>query len=357
MAEANNRSGRPGFWRLIFRWAKRAFIALLLLVLAALLSGFIYQQIAGRHAARKYPPPGRMVDVGGHKLHLLRMGRGSPAVIFDSPMGASHLAWSLVQPEVASFTEACAYDRAGYGWSEPGPEPRTSSRAVTELHALLKNSGVQPPYILVGNSIGGLNVRLFAFRYPREVAGLVLVDPAHEDQFTRMPAAERIDPSFIRMLRLFRVGARFGLLRLLNMPLGEGSAEQLPAGLRPMARAAGFRSAWIDALYQETIGTEPSFVEVRSARLTLKGRPLGDIPLRVLTRGAAENDTPEAKQTWRIWMELHRELAQESGRGEQETVPESGHFIQADRPEAVIKAIRKLWEMNQASKPVLSGAD
>ena len=119
---------------------------------------------------------------------------------------------------------------------------------------MLTNSGLKPPYILVGNSIGGLNVRLFAFRYPREVAGLVLVDPAHEDQFTRMPAAERIDPSFIRMLRLFRMGARFGLLRLLNMPLGEGSAEQLPAGLRPMARAAGFRSAWIDALYQETIG-------------------------------------------------------------------------------------------------------
>jgi pimeloyl-ACP methyl ester carboxylesterase len=298
-----------------------------------------------------------MVDVGGHKLHLLRLGKGSPAVIFDSPLGASHLAWSLVQPEIAAFTEACAYDRAGYGWSEPGPEPRTSSRSVAELHALLANSGLKPPYILVGNSIGGLNVRLFAFRYPREVAGLVLVDPAHEDQFARLPAAERLDPSFIRMLRLFRIGARFGLLRLLNMPLGEGSAEQLPAAWRPMARAAGFRSAWIDALYREATGTESSFTEVRSAKRTLNERPLGNIPLMDLTRGEGEKATPEEKRSWRIWMELHRELARESGRGEQVIVPGSGHFIQVDRPEAVIAAIRRLWEMNQARASGLPGGE
>jgi pimeloyl-ACP methyl ester carboxylesterase len=351
MAEANDRSGRPGFWRLIFRWTKRAFIALLLLVLAALLSGFIYQQIAGRNDDKKFPPPGRMVDVGGHKLHLLLMGRGSPAVIFDSPLGASHLAWSLVQPEVASFTEACAFDRAGYGWSEPGPEPRTSFRIVEELHALLRNSGLKPPYILVGNSIGGLNMRLFAFRYFGEVAGLVLVDPVHEEQFARMPLSARLDPQFIRMLRLARLGAPFGLLRLLNMPLGEGSSELLPEKFRPMARAAGFRSAWTDALYQEAIHTEASFAEVRSARLALKGRPLGDIPLVILTRGEAEKTTPGERKTWQIWLALHQELAKESSRGDHEIVSGSGHFIQADRPEAVIKAIRRLWEMNQANKP------
>jgi pimeloyl-ACP methyl ester carboxylesterase len=297
-----------------------------------------------------------MVDVGGHKLNFMSMGKGSPAVVFDSPLGASHLAWSLVQPEVARFTQACAYDRAGYGWSEPGPQPRTSSRAVQELHALLRNSGVKPPYILVGNSIGGLNVRMFAFRYPGEVAGLVLVDAAHEEQSARMPPSTRLDPSFVRLLRLFRLGARCGLLRLLNMPMGEGSSELLPSKLRPMARAAGFRNAWIDALYQEAIGTEASFAEVRSARLALKGRPLEDIPLMVLTRGEAEKDTADERKTWQIWLELHRELARESSRGEQEIVAGSGHFIQVDRPEAVIKAIRKLWEMINSNKSSRFGA-
>jgi pimeloyl-ACP methyl ester carboxylesterase len=335
---------KSGFGRRLFRWIKRVFIALLLLVLTALLAGFAAQQIAGHIAAGKYPPPGEMVDAGGHRLNFLRLGQGSPAVVFDSPLGASHLAWSLVQPEVAKFTTACAYDRAGSGWSEAGPKPRTSSRAVEELHTLLGNSGLKPPYILVGNSIGGLNVRLFAFRYPSEVAGLVLVDPAHEEQSTRMPPSARLDPQFIRMLRLARLGARFGLLRLLNMPLGEGSSPLLPAKLRPMARAAGFRSAWIDALYQEAINTEPSFAEVRSARLALPERPLGDIPLVVLTRGEGEKDAPDERKTWQIWLALHQELARESSRGEHEIVPRSGHFIQADQPEAVIKAIRKLWE-------------
>ncbi|MBN2346912.1 MAG: alpha/beta hydrolase [Candidatus Aminicenantes bacterium] len=333
---------RPGPWRRCFRWIKRIFIAVLLLVLTALLSGFICQQVASRIGDRRFPPPGRMVDVGGHRLHILRLGRGSPAVVFDSPMGASHLAWSLVQPRVAAFTEACAYDRAGSGWSEPGLGPRTSSKAAEELHALLKNAGVKPPYILVGSSIGGLNVRLYAFRFPGEVAGLVLVDPAHEEQSVRLPPSAQLDPSFIRMLRLARLGSRLGLLRLLNMPLGEASSPLLPAELRPMARAAGFRSSWVDALYREAIAIEASFAEARSARRALNERPLGDIPLVVLTRSEAETAAPHERRAWRIWRELHLEIARESGRGEQETVPGSGHFIQADRPEAVIQAIRKL---------------
>jgi pimeloyl-ACP methyl ester carboxylesterase len=336
------RPGR-GFWR----WTKRIFLALLLLVLATLLSGLLYQRIAGAIDAGKFPPPGRLVDVGGHRLHMLSLGRGGPAVVFDAPLGASHMIWSLVQPDVAKFTTALAYDRAGYGWSEAGPGPRTSSRAVEELHALLGNSGVKPPYILVGNSIGGLNVRLYAFRYPDEVAGLVLLDPAHEDQFKRLPPSARTDPSFIRTLRLFRFGARFGLLRLLGMPLGEGSSELLPIGLRPMARAAGFRSAWVAAVYDETLATEASFAEVRYARRALAERPLGDIPLIVLTRGEAEGDTTEEREAWRTWKELHNELAQESSRGQQVIVPGSGHFIEADKPQAVIDAIRTVCTISR----------
>jgi pimeloyl-ACP methyl ester carboxylesterase len=329
------------------RWIKRIFLALLLLVLAALLSGLVYQRIAGAIDARKFPPPGRMVDAGGRRLHVLSLGRGDPAVVFDAPLGASHMIWSLVQPEVAKFATTLAYDRGGYGWSEAGPGPRTSLRAAEELHTLLGNSGVKPPYILVGNSIGGLNVRLYAFRYPKQVAGLVLVDPAHEEQSERLPSSARTDPSFIRTLRLFRVGARFGLPRLLGMPLGEASSGLLPVELRPMARAAGFRCAWVDAVYHETLASEASFAEVRSARRGLAGRPLGEIPLIVLTRGEAEGEAAEEKEAWRVWKELHNDLAQESSRGQQVIVSGSGHFIEADKPQAVIDAIRTVWEISR----------
>ena len=135
-------------------------------------------------------PPGRLVDVGPHRLHIHCTGRGSPAVVFESGLGGTWLDWARVQPEVSRFTRACSYDRAGYGWSERGPEPRDASRIAGELDRLLDNANVPPPYVLVGHSFGGLAVRLLAARKERHaVSGLVLVDAAHEHQFRRMESA------------------------------------------------------------------------------------------------------------------------------------------------------------------------
>ncbi len=285
-----------------------------------------------------------MVDVGGFRLDLVCAGSGSPTVILDAPLGASHMAWSLVQPEVAKFARVCSYDRAGYGWSDPGPRPRTCAMAVEELHALLREAGVPPPYVLVGNSIGGANARLFAFRYPKLVAGLILVDPVHEDQLERLPPSARIAASKIRVLNLFRHASRLGLLRFFDVPLGEGSSDKLPPQLRPAARAVGFRTAWVDATYLEMVAARESFDEVRTARRDMPERPLHDLPLIVLTRGEEEEGPPDAEETLKAWTELHWDLARESSQGEQVITPRSGHFIQADQPAAVIEAIRRVVE-------------
>jgi pimeloyl-ACP methyl ester carboxylesterase len=167
----------------------------LLLVLA----GIVYQAIASARDAQRYPPLGRLIDVVGYRLHINSTGEGTPAVVLDAGVCDCSLNWCLVQPEVAKFTRVCSYDRAGMGWSDAGPSPRTSEVIVRELHTLLTNAGIAGPYVLVGHSFGGYNVRLFAHDYPEEVVGLVLVDSAHEDQWPMLPESVRHQPFLLCM--------------------------------------------------------------------------------------------------------------------------------------------------------------
>ena len=139
------------------------------------LAGVIYQFVATRIDEYRYPVRGELVDVGDYSLHLYCTGEGgAPTVVMDSGLGGTVLDWQLVQPEVAQFARVCTYDRAGMGWSERGGQPRTSQQFVEELHALLSNAGVEGPYVLIGHSLGGVNMQLFASHYPDEVAGMVL---------------------------------------------------------------------------------------------------------------------------------------------------------------------------------------
>ena len=131
--------------------------------------------------------PGRLVDIGGHRLHIHCTGEGTPTIIFDSGVGGFSLEWSRIQSALAQRTRVCSYDRAGYGWSDPGPLPRTSERITRELHTLLLRAGVAGPYIIAGHSFGGYNAQLFASNYPNETAGLVLIDASHPEQIERLP--------------------------------------------------------------------------------------------------------------------------------------------------------------------------
>ncbi len=171
------------------------------------------------------PPPGRLIDAGGYKLHIVADGPPSrPVVVLDAALAATYLSWFRVQPAVAQFARVCAYDRAGLGWSEAGPMPRTAGRAAEALRALLAGAAEPPPYLLVGHSYGGLVTRIFAARWPRETAGLVLVDPAHPEDWVRPAPKEQalID----RGTELCRHGsrlARLGVARVVAALAGVGA--------------------------------------------------------------------------------------------------------------------------------------
>jgi pimeloyl-ACP methyl ester carboxylesterase len=176
------------------KWSRRVLLGLAGSVVFVLLAGVIYQFVATKiDAYRWYPLPGEMVDVGGSSMHLHCTGEEgrAPTVVMDIGAGGNLLDWAPVQPGVAKFARVCSYDRAGAGWSDPGTQPRTSQRFVGELHALLNDAGIQDPYVLVGHSLGGNNVQIYASRYPDEVAGMVLVDP----QFYNYPSY--LDPELL----------------------------------------------------------------------------------------------------------------------------------------------------------------
>ena len=171
-----------------------------------LLAGAIYQFIGLARDARRYPPRGRIIDIGGRRLHMVESGNGSPAVILEAGIAASSLSWSLVQPEVAKLTRVCSYDRAGLAWSDRAIEPGTLERSIHDLHSLLAAAAVQPPYILVGHSYGGLLARAYTARFPENVAGLVLVDPVPVREWSAPSASQR--KMLERGIRLSRRGAK-----------------------------------------------------------------------------------------------------------------------------------------------------
>jgi hypothetical protein len=200
----------------LWRRTRRILLIVALLIVGLSGTGLLYQSIASAQDASSYPAPGKLIDVGGYRLHLYCTGTGrpgSPTVILDAAFGDTSLAWSKVQPSVASFTRVCSYDRAGYGWSDTSPLPRTARRVVTELHTLLTRAGVPGPYVLVGHSYGGLFVQLYAYTYPHEVAGLVLVDSVHEDQirYPALPIADGGALPICQALAPFGLGRLFGI--------------------------------------------------------------------------------------------------------------------------------------------------
>jgi pimeloyl-ACP methyl ester carboxylesterase len=259
-------------------------VALLVLAVA----GAIYQAIATERAERAYPPPGEMVDVGGYSLHINCVGQGSPTVILDAGSGLFSAQWVRVQRQVSGSTRVCAYDRAGMGWSEMGPDPRDARQITSELHTLLGKAGIDGPYVLVGHSFGGMYMQTYAARYSDEVAGVALVDTSTDpDQFSQRPEGrDSYEPQkqrFAVVPLLVRLGvslpARLGVVRLLSE--FDPASPELP----PQQRAQ------IDALAPSTRQVTTFALEFLAPTQTLRlGSPgsLGNKPLVVVTAGESE---------------------------------------------------------------------
>lgn len=201
--------------------------------------------------------------------------------------------------------------------------------------------------MLVGASLGGCNVRLYAYRYPEEVAGIVLVDPAHEDQFIRSPSAK---PNAMP-LRLFQLASRLGIMRLAGMPVDVAGMNVLPPDGQPAATAIGYRTNAVDAIFAETAAVEESFAQMRQARVAARKTPLRNLPLIVLTRREETPPQGEEAVLYSTWVELHRELAGESTIGRQVIAENSGHFVAVDQPAKVVEAIREVVERARRASP------
>jgi pimeloyl-ACP methyl ester carboxylesterase len=288
-------------------------------------------------------PIGRLVDVGGYRLHLACQGDGNPTVVMEAAIGETGLLWSLVQPAVAQTTRACVYDRAGYGWSDPSPRPRTAEEMVQELHTLLGTAGIPRPYVLVGHSLGGLLVRLYAARYPQEVAGLVLVDAAHEQQYRRAPKEIReLVPQFEEQMRQ----QLEGLKALIVSGSLDPAMLPIPPGL-PAAAADTFRAlVAAGPKHVETLIAEQQAVQAIHVELAAAITSLGDLPLMVLSHGQpmVMPGLPDAvnQANEQLWQELQAELAALSSRGRLVVAQDSGHYIQLERPQLVIDAIAEV---------------
>jgi len=189
-------------------------LAASILVIGTLSAGFVYEAVTRRRDARRFPPLGRLIDVGGRRLHLLAKGTGGPTIVIEQGAGSPSLAWLSVLDQVAPFACVCLYDRAGYQWSDAVSRPRTIEDRVRDLHALLKGAALPEPYILVAHSYGGFLVRLFARQYPDKVAGMVLVDTPHERTYFRREVLS-LYSKFAWVLRLMKTLSWFGIPRLV----------------------------------------------------------------------------------------------------------------------------------------------
>lgn len=298
----------------------------------------------------------RLVPVEGtRRLNIYCTGSGSPTVVLDAGLGDSARAWGLVQPEISPLTRTCAYDRAGLGFSDPSNRAGTSANIVDDLHRLLGNADIQPPYVLVGHSFGGMNVKLFARTYTPEVAGMVLVDPSHEDQSSMIwdidPESKAQNQSYLESLQECKQSTADWVegSDLFKRCVGEASPRYTPelnAVDTLLAKQPARRQAWVSEFENIFIASSQ---QLRSANGSL-----GDMPIIVLTKEPAK---PTARETQAMrdaknqgWIRLHNHIATLSPRGARRTVVPSGHYIQQDQPEAVVAAIRGVVLASRASK-------
>jgi pimeloyl-ACP methyl ester carboxylesterase len=331
-------------------------MALLWAGLAALLAGTLYQRWGAARNRRQFPPPGSMVDVGGHFLHVVCSGAGTPMVLFEAGIAASSLSWTIVQPAVAAFTRTCAYDRAGLAWSDAPSHPRTFTRIVDELSTLVDRLGGDR-VILVGHSFGCFVVRSYAARAADRIAGLVLVDPATEwlrmtrgrarlirggRQLSRIgsllahigvvraclalltggaPGAPR------RFVRVFGPTAAATLERLV------GEVRKLPADVHPAVQSHWCQPKCFHAMFDHLLTLERDHAALAAAD------PPRHVPVVVISSGHQPAEERAA----------HQDLVHASERGRHIVAARSAHWVQFDEPDLIVAAVRELVEMDRAA--------
>ena len=345
-------------WARVRRWTKRILLGLLALLGLLLVVGSIYEALERKNATANYPPPGKLVDIGGRKMHIDCRGTGSPTVILESGLGTGGtLDWTLVHDEIAGFTRTCAYDRAGIMWSDPKDTPQDAAAVTEDLHALLKRAGIDDQLVLVGHSIGGPYTRTYTGKYGDQVAGLVMVDPSQPDQVARLGKATGLDVHPKRASTLMHTAKALAWTGLVRFVIARGDKPKLRTAAETkrlgdaLAISGAYTSGSIRGSTSELDGFDRTMDQGRAVH------SFGNRPLIVLTAMAPFKPEQlkglgmKAEQGARfkqVWKELHTEQAAFSTRGRQQVVPDATHYIQVDRPEVVIAAVREVVDTVRA---------
>jgi pimeloyl-ACP methyl ester carboxylesterase len=346
-------------------WVRRISYVFLTLLVLAPLGGFTYEQVGRARDANQLPPRvGQAVDIGGRTLNLYCSGQGTPTVILETGGNSPGYAWLLLQSKMAVFTRACWYDRAGIGWSDPPSSPRTSATVAGDLHEALHRAGVLPPYVMAGGSVGGEYVHIYTARYPRDVAGLVLIDSAvpdmHEPDFYLAPANRMSGRARHLFCVALPVIARCGALRFVasrerRPPPPDFTPEQGNTLAKLEAQPKAFRT---DA-EQACAATDEGRVVPREGggnpdinSAARNAGSLGDRPLVVLTAGrywAPDGFEKEAAEYHEIWLhQLQASLVRLSTRGRQEIV--DAHHDMAESPDSMVTAVRQVVDEVRSKK-------
>jgi len=319
-----------------------------------------------------YAHPQRRIEVEpGRRMNLYCIGSGSPTVVFDSGLSDWSNTWALIQPAVATRTRACSYDRAGMGYSDASTQPRTPLNIVHDLHALLERAGIRGPLVLVGHSLGGFNMKLYAALYPEQVAGAVLVDPSEERLWERVGPALSLQfgdtlvhdaalddsSSFGELVAHLRECAQQTRAGKLDDALYAQCTDPVRTPLGP-AILAERRRLQASSAYQDTqlgeaaasMFVADAVADAQYARLFgAAPHPLGDKPLVVLTHSVWDMTPPFGETGYASWVAAHRQTAALSTRGSERMVPLSRHNIQVDHPQVVIDAIAEVLDAIDAS--------
>lgn len=325
------------------RWLRYIALGAAGLVALTLLVGTAYEWNGRRVAARDFPAPGRLVDIGGRRIQLDCRGTGSPTVVFESglDMGGS-LSWSAVHDSIARTARACAYSRAGIMWSDPHDGPQSAKTVAEDLHATLRAAGERPPFVMVAHSLGGPYAMTYTKYFGSEVAGLVFVDASHPDQFKRL--SEVMPRSPAEMMRPIKIISTVGWTGAVRaMAALAGDAPNQPAATTHAI--AAYTSTSLAAMLKEADGLDATLAEAGSFR-QLGARPLfvltGARPLAAAERTAMKMSAAQGERYAELWGTMQREEASWSSRSRQQRVTDSGHYIQYDRPDVVIAAVRSV---------------
>jgi len=331
-------------------FAGKAVVSIAVLILAA---GLVFQWCATKLDERRYPMPGVMVEVHGHRMHLDCRGEGGPTVVLDAGLGDSASTWALVQPEVAKFARVCSYDRPGYGWSEKSSGERDSRHVAAELEDLLLQAHIAGPYLLVGHSFGGYNQLVFQSLYPDQVVGIVLVDSSHPDQGNRLPGPSM--EQYAADMRWKARAAPLGVQRLMGWCRDDYTFPNAPQAwqqVAPVSIALDCRSS----VFPTTVDELLAFRE--SGRQVAAVTTLHALPLIVLSHdpevgsGFPSERDPELEKQWNAMQEELRALSTNSKRVIART---SRHYVESYRAELVIQAIREVLTAAGTGQKITGG--